>query len=161
MQYSKKLTVLEITWPNDTASFISHQIELYWNYIGRMIRQFYSDLSEPSLAPFETFLESVFLWPQFSNTSSHEKMKIITIFVFALIFSFSATDAKDRKSRGREGKCKVFLQIHYITISKEGHLYFICFSVFSLFNIVQFKNEGCRSSSTLSRWKTFKNILRF
>ena len=88
-------------------------IELYWIYIGRMIRQFYSDLSEPSLAPFETFLESVFLWPQFSNTSSHEKMKIVTIFVFALIFSFSAIDAKDRKSRGREGKRKVIVQIHY------------------------------------------------
>lgn len=57
---------------------------------------------------------------------------------------------------GAEGLRLLLREMEKVPISKLGYVFFNSliswfFPVFSLFNIVQFKNEGCRSTSTLSR----------
>ena len=84
------------------------------------------------------------------SSSNEQRITLIImnfqILVFIALFSFNfCTYAKDSPHH-REGKCIWLQTIHFCTVLK---LYF--FAVFSLFNIVTFKNEGCRSTSTSSR----------
>ena len=69
------------------------------------------------------------------------------ILVFVALFSFNlySTEAKDNRGQShREGKC--ILDTIFSNILSFN--FPLSFAVFSLFNIVTFKNDGCRSTST-------------